>query len=211
VGEITKNPLCWPDHVARTAPHLRERPQFAEHSIAESMAFVLAELNRLNGFLWYSDDPTRIISTNLRLAKSGLSPLSDQKQPTDPGVAVYFTLRFSVNGKAFDRPCVLTCDKWLRVEWNLWAIGLDIEAQRGRTRWGCGTIQQAFRGYLAIPERCGARPWWEVLGINADASARDLKLARDRWALKMHPDKGGTPEGWLEIQNAFEQGMARFR
>jgi len=189
---------------------MRERPQFGEHSIAEALSFVLAEINRLNGHLWYADDPSRIVSSNLRLGKS-LQPLSDQKQPTDPGVAVYFTLRFRADGRPFERPVVLTCDKWIKVEWNLWAIGLDIEAQRGRQRWGCGTIQQAFRGYLAIPERCGARPWWDVLEVKPDAGKIELKSARDRLARTMHPDKGGTHAGWIEIQNAFEQGMARFR
>jgi len=189
---------------------MRERGHFGEHSTREAVGFVLAEINRLNGLYWLAEDDSRIISTNLRLGKD-LRPRSDQAQPADPGAAVYFTLHFRADGKPFERPCVLTCDKWTRVEWNLWAIGKDIEAQRGRARWGCGTIQQAFRGYLAIPERCGARPWWEVLEVKPDASKIELKSARDRLARTMHPDKGGTHEGWVEIQNAFEQGMARFR
>jgi len=189
---------------------MRETPQFGQHTIAQACSFVLAEINRLNGLYWLATDDSRIISSNLRLGRDW-RPLSDQKQPADPGVAVYFTLRFRADGKPFSRPVVLTCDKWIKVEWNLWAIGLDIEAQRGRARWGCGTIQQAFRGYLAIPERCGARPWWEVLGVTPEATRIELKSARDRLAQTVHPDKGGSRDRWEEVQTAFDQGMARFR
>ncbi len=189
---------------------MRERPQFGAHTIAEAVGFVLAEINRLNDLSWDSADESRIISSNLRLSKN-LLPIGYQKQPADTGAAVYFTLRFRADGKPFTRPCVLTCDKWTRVEWNLWAIGKDIEAQRGRDRWGCGTIQQAFRGYLAIPERCGARAWWEVLQCDPVADRHSIKTARDYLARTAHPDQGGSHEAWVEIQNAFEQGMARFR
>lgn len=189
---------------------MRERAIFGEHSVSQATSIVLQEINRLNDRPWDFDDDSRIISTNLRLNKSML-PSSEAKAPADPGVAVYFTLRFRANGKPFERPCVLTCDKWATVPHNLWAIGKDIEAQRGRARWGCGTVQQAFQGYLAIPERCGARPWWEILKIKPDADAIQVRWARDFLARTAHPDKGGTHDRWVEIQNAFEQGMARFR
>jgi hypothetical protein len=182
---------------------------FSESTLADAVLFVRQEINRLNGRPYWREDPTLIISSNCQLNKDG--SIKAHFAPADPGVAVYFTLNFRVNGKPFSRPCVLTCDKWTKVQWNLRAIGKDIEAQRGRARWGCGTVQQAFQGYLAIPERCGSRAWWEVLNCSPDARPRELKQARDLLAQTVHPDKGGSHEHWIEIQTAFEQGMASFR
>jgi hypothetical protein len=106
---------------------------------------------------------------------------------------------------------VLTCDRWNRAAWNLYAIGLDIEAQRGRDRWGCTNYEQAFRGYLCIPERCGGAPWWETLGVKPDATEQQIKEAYRRKSLTAHPDKGGNPEKWITIQDACDQALAQFR
>ncbi len=208
--EITRSPLCWPDHAARTAPSQRRPALFGDYPLTHAVAEVRAEINRLNGFPWDYDDPSIIVSSNCVLNQKG-SLKSAQAQPADPGVAVYFTLNFLANGKKFERPVVLTCDKWTKVQANLRAIEKDIQAQRGRARWGCGTVQQMFQGYLAIPERCGSRAWWDVLKCSPEARPRELKQARDSLAQTCHPDKGGSHELWIEIQNAFEQGMAIHR
>lgn len=210
MSNITRNPLCWPDHVARTLPARRGRPQFSEKSIADSVSFLRAEINRLNRREHWLNDDSIIISTNLRLKLDGL-PRSDQGEPTNTGAAVYFTLRFSRNGKWHERPCVLTCDKWCKVAWNLYAIAKDIEAQRARERWGCTSVEQAFRGYLAIPEKCGGPSWWELLRVNPEASEKTIKDAFRELAKTSHPDKGGSVDGWARLQEAYEQALASFR
>jgi hypothetical protein len=209
MSEITRTPLCWPDNVPRTPPHLRGNPQFKERTLAAAADFVLAEINRLNNRRWNESDPNVIISSNLRLRNDGL-PYSDQRQLDDTGIAVYFKLKFRRGGQTIERPIVLTCDKWRKIADNLYAIGKDIEAQRARDRWGCTNFEQAFRGYLAIPERCGGAPWWETLGVKPDANEEQIKAAYRQKALKQHPDKGGDREKWNKVQEATDQALQQF-
>lgn len=210
MSEITRNPLCWPDNVPRTAPHLRGNPRFDERSLAVAADFVLAEINRLNN-RWhgYGDDSV-IISSNLRLKPDG-TPYSQQGEPTDTGVAVFFTLQIRRSGKIIERPIVMSCDKWRKTADNLYAIGKDIEAQRARERWGCTNIEQAFRGYLAIPEKCGGESWWVLLGVESFASEDRIKDAFRTLAKTSHPDKGGDRVAWGRLQEAYDQAMALFR
>lgn len=211
MAEITRNPLCWPNHIGRTVPGARVRPQFQERSISGATAFVLAEINRLNQRRWDFHDDGVIISTNLRLKQDGL-PQGNQSEPADPGVAVYFKLRFSRNGKWFDRPCVLSCDKWCKVAFNLTAIAKDIEAQRSRQRWGCTSIEAAFQGYVAIPERCGGGSWWDVLGIRSSANRDEIETAYRAKAKLAHPDvAGGSTEAMVRVKEAYDQALAQFR
>lgn len=209
--EISRSPLCWPNNVPRTAPHLRGEPSFQERSIATATGFVLAEINRLNKQRWDHRDEDVIVSTNLKLKLDGL-PAGNQPEPYDSGVAVYFSLRFQRNGKWYERPCVLTCDKWRKVSDNLWAIGKDIEAQRARERWGSTTTEQAFQGYLAIPERCGGPAWWTVLGVAPTATRNQIEEAYKSRAKIDHPDMAtGSHAAYVALQTAYEQAMAQFR
>lgn len=51
------------------------------------------------------------------------NPYRDGRDPSDPGAAVYFTMRGE--GKVF------ACDRWYRMRDNVRAIGKTIEALRG--------------------------------------------------------------------------------
>lgn len=206
MSEITRYPLCWPDNVARTAPQKRTYAHFKDISVDYACRLLLAEINRLNGHSWNASDPNIIISSNVNLRLDGL-PRSNQGEPPDTGVAVYFQLRFAAGGKYHHRPIVMSCDKWNRVSWNIYAIMKDIEAQRARARWGCGSIQQAFQGYVAIPEKCGGDAWWTVLGILPSADRNTVEAAYKKLAQTEHPDKGGTQERWLRLQTAYEQAQ----
>lgn len=210
MGEIARYPLCWPNDVPRTRPAERTTARFADWTIADSVTLLLAEINRLNGRPHYYEDQNVIISTNVRPTLAG-RPYSSQLEPADTGVAVYFRLRFVRNAKWFERLIVLTCDKWTRVAWNIYAIAKDIEAQRARHRWGCTSVEQAFRGYTAIPERTGGGAWWQILAVSPDADQEQIKAAYRQRAQSEHPDKGGTHERWTLIQEAYDQAMARFR
>lgn len=210
MSEITRYPLTWPDNVARRAPGNRQVPRFDPKTVAEAAKLVLAELNRLNERAWHYEDDDVIISTNIRPTLAG-TPASNQAEPADPGVAVYFKLRFWRGNKQYSRHTVLTCDKWTKVSWNLYAIARDIEAQRARARWGCGTVEQAFRGYLAIPERTGGPSWWEALGISPAAGEAEIQEAFKRLATTAHPDKGGSHEAWVNLQTAYEQALQQFK
>jgi hypothetical protein len=210
VNEITRNPLCWPDAVPRTAPHRRGDPRFDERTLLVAAQFVRAEINRLNNQWHGHDDESLIISSNLRLKNDG-TPYSQQGEPADTGIAVYFTLRINRNGKIIERPIVMSCDKWRKTSDNLYAIGKDIEAQRARDRWGCTNYEQSFRGYIAIPERCGGPSWWETLGIKPDADKGTIEAAFKSRAKTQHPDRGGSATAFAKLTEAYEQATALFR
>lgn len=207
MSEITRWPLCWPNNVPRTAPHLRGNPNFQEASIDASVREVLAEINRLNQHPWDYRDENVIVSSNLRPRLDGL-PASNQSQVPDTGVAVYFKLRFVRNGKWYERSVVLTCDKWIKACDNIRAIAKDIYAQRARQRWGCTNIEQAFQGYVAIPEKCGGPAWWVLLNIPSTATKDQIKDRFRELAKTAHPDKGGEREKWNLLQEAYNQAMA---
>lgn len=169
----------------------------------------MAEINRLNNRHWNYNDNSVIISSNLKLKVDG-TPYSQQGEPADSGIAVYFTLVVWRGQKKIERPIVMSCDKWRKTSDNLYAIGKDIEAQRARERWGCTNYEQSFRGYLAIPEKCGGASWWELLGVPSNASK---EIIRDRYLVlvkKHHPDVGGNPENWNRLSAAYDQAMALF-
>ena len=45
---------------------------------------------------------------------------------------------------------------------------------------------------------------YDVLGVNKSDSADVIKKAYRKLAVKMHPDKGGDPEKFKDIQHAFD-------
>jgi len=157
----------------------------------ESARLLADEIGRLGA----SDG---ILSTNVRLRLDG-KPYSAQAQPSDTGAAVYFKL----NGK----PISLACDRWDRVEDNVWAIAKHIEALRAQDRWGVGSIERAFRGYTALPGigESSASDWWRVLGVPVNAEPDQVKQAYRVLAAKHHPDAGGHAELFMRVQKAWEQ------
>src|SRR5882672_8961313 len=116
-------PLSWPVGWKRTLKEMRWYPRFGPQrrglSISEGIDRLMPELDRLGA-------RNIILSTNVRFKANG-SPYSNERDPDDPGVAVFFAL---------DRhQTVLACDKWLRVADNIGAIAKHIEALRGQERW----------------------------------------------------------------------------
>src|SRR5262245_44424311 len=130
----TRYPLYWPDGRLRTPR--RSRSEFKVYSFAVVRDQLLNELKLMNA-------RDVILSTNLMLRNDGL-PLANQRQPADPGVAIYFTYK----GKAV----AFACDRWDKIEDNVQAIRHTINALRGIARWGTGDmVDAAFTGFLALP------------------------------------------------------------
>lgn len=199
MSEQQAYPLTWPEGWPRTAPVERQSSRFLRncryaarfHSMSESVDFLSSELSRLNA------DKT-VLSTNVALKLNG-DPYSNRSAPTDPGAAVYFEL----NGK----PTSLACDKWLRVEDNIYAIAKHIEALRGQERWGVGSIARAFTGYQALPApgESTASDWWKTLGVTINATEDQVKEAYRLLVKKHHPDNGGDQDLFRRVQQAYEK------
>lgn len=195
-------PLSWPERWPK--PVYRCRSRFGAsrfnssgHSIEKAREFLFAELSRLGA-------RSVILSSNLRLRLDGM-PISGQAQPADPSVAVYFTLK--------ERPHVLACGAWDRAQDNIWAIAKHVEALRGQERWGVGSIERAFAGYTAIPEKTGGVSWWEVLGVPINASEEQISAAYKAKAKIFHPDSGSAPshEAMVALNAAYAFAMDQRR
>lgn len=109
----------------------------------------------------------------------------------------------------------MACDKWKRTADNIYAIAKHIEALRGQKRWGVGNVDQAFRGYMALPgigETTGDNPW-TVLGVSINATEDQITLAFRALAKKFHPDNSDTGDNvqFARIRNAHYMLMQNVR
>lgn len=199
MSEQTSFPLSWPENWPRTVGHQRRDSPFKRpvafaargHSMDECRRALARELNLLGA-------RKEVLSTNVQLRLDGL-PYSNRAQPDDPGAAVYFDLK--------NKPVSLACDKWRRVEDNIWAIIKHIESIRGQARWGVGNVEQAFRGYMALPapgQTSGAN-WWQTLGVAINATPGQVREAYLQLVKKHHPDRQGDPELFRRVQEAWQQ------
>lgn len=199
MSEQTSYPLAWPEGWPRTAPGRRKYSPFTRpgtyaarrRSMDECRRELANELRRLGA-------TKEVLSTNIRLRLDG-RPYSCQAQPDDVGAAVYFELK--------KKPVALACDKWDRVEDNIWAIVKHIESLRGQERWGVGNVDQAFRGYMALPAvgESSASEWHRVLGVAINASFEQVRDAYRILVVKHHPDRGGDVEMFHRVQSSWEQ------
>lgn len=178
-------PLYWPLEHPRT-PARRAARFVVDFATARTQLFV--ELERLAA-------REIVLSSNVPLRRDGLPAVPD-REPDDPGVAVYFTRR--------GRPYVIACDAFARVRWNLRAIGATIEALRTIERNATTSmLDQAFSGFAALPP---AKRWREVLGVGPGSCTLDAVRARVHELARVHhPDVGGSAERMAEINAAADQ------
>jgi hypothetical protein len=208
MSEPTAYPLCWPRGVPRhkgvrlTAAFSKQVSQHTPNapdgvasyrseplSIADGVARIQRELNRFGAV-------RLVISTNVAVRRDGL-PYSTSREPADPGVAVYFHLR--------TRPYCLPCDRWTRVADNLAAVAAHIAALRGIERWGVGTVEQAFTGYLALPSPDDVD--WRAEFPRVETLEQLEERYREQ-AKKLHPDAEGTHEAMVRLNRARQAARA---
>jgi hypothetical protein len=187
---VAAYPLQWPAGRPRTKS--RQASNFKVAGIGQARDELLREIHLLRG-------RHVVISSNLQVRNDGL-PYANQRQPEDPGVAVYY-----VDGKGRQR--CFACDRWRKVEDNLRAIQKTIEALRGVERWGSGDdVEAAFSGFAALPPAYADRPWWEVLGVDPFAPTDYVQDRYRRLALEHHPDRnGGDGTRMGDINSAYDR------
>lgn len=180
-------PLQWPIGWPRTPSP--SRAKFSEKSVSAA----LTELHRQLGLLRASEV---VISSNVSLGN---------QSPKDKGVCVYFKLKASTAFNAPVKPYALPCDKWDKVEHNIWALAMHIDSLRSQARWGVGTIERQFAGYAALPAPMGANPeeWWKVFGCNRDIPFDEAQRCYRNKAVLVHPDRGGTADAMALVNAAW--------
>lgn len=198
----TRYPLLWP--VGWKRAQYRESARFNNYgkrlSVADGVMRVLLELERLG-----VTEADVVISTNLALRLDGL-PRSDQGQPGDPGVCVYWQ-------RGQKQMQCMAIDRYDKVADNLAAVAATLEAMRAIERHGGAAIlDRAFTGFTALPPPIVAgmaRPWWEVLQVPRDAARDTIQAAYRRLASDAHPDKEtGSDVRMAEINRARDEGIA---
>lgn len=139
-----------------------------------------------------------VLSSNVPVRRDGLPSVPD-REPADPGAAVYFTR----NG----RPFVIACDTFDRVRANLRAIGLTIEALRSIERNATTSmLEQAFSGFAALPS--APTGWRAVLGFpDGPCDVADVRSVWRKLATLHHPDNGGDASAMAAINAAAEQAI----
>jgi hypothetical protein len=206
MAEMKSFPLCWPagwkraTSSTRDGGPMRKRAKFSKAgagsyqtqlSVNDGTQRVLLEIARLG----ISRDDM-IISTNVKVRLDGL-PYSDQKEPADPGAAVYW------KNKAGQTKCI-AIDIYDRVADNLGAIAASIDAMRAIERHGGAEIlERVFTGFTALP---APDQWREVLGFPHNSVS--LKEAEQRYrelAKKHHPDNGGSALEFSRIAKAIDE------
>ncbi len=190
----TAYPLAWPAGWPRETLRLRSR--FHPRSLNSSARELFAEL-RMMGVR----DDSVVVSTNVELRLDGL-PYSNRKSPDDPGVAVYFDDPWR------RAPAVLACDRWDRVEDNLWAVALHVRALRAIERHGVGSLERAFTGYKALPDGSGRRAWWHVLGFDHEPTLDEARAQYRLLARSKHPDHGGDAGEFARITAAWAEARS---
>jgi hypothetical protein len=213
---VQSYPLTWPEGWKRTTVNNRKRAAFNRKevvhtggpvptswnkskalSVRDGTVRVIGELARMG-----VADYNLIISTNVPLRLDGM-PRSDQAEPSDPGVAVYWRAKENTPMRC------MAVDRYDRVADNLAAIAATLEAMRAIERHGGAEIlNRAFLGFAALPEKA-SQSWRLQLGFKEDAAvtADAVKAAFRALAHQHHPDKGGDPDKWQDLCLARENAL----
>lgn len=181
-------PLYWPEGWKRTK--YRKNSAFKISHFGKARDFLLGEVRRMGG-------KNIVLSTNIALRNDGL-PYANQRNPDDPGVAVYFLYK--------QKQMSFACDAYRKIEENAYAIAKTIEALRGIERWGASDMmERAFRGFAALADG-SKRPWREVLGVTIpNPGVLDVEEAFRKLARIHHPDTGGDTSRFQELVSARDE------
>lgn len=186
-------PLQWPDEIPRAKR--REKGAFK----TELPAALKNVETSLRLFGQDSGRPAKdiVLSSNVTLT---------DRAPQDPGVAAWFTW----DG---EQVCI-PVDRYDSVKANLQAIHHIIEARRVELRHGTlALVRQTMKGFRLLPPPAGHRPWREVLEISGTTTL-DRAAIDAAYRLKAqlaHPDKGGTPEAWEELERAKRLALTHIK
>jgi hypothetical protein len=177
-------PLQWPPGFPRSSR--RERGAF-KTTLARALENVQTSV-RLFGKDSGKPVTGVVMSSNVTLGAHN---------PTDPGVAVYFTWEAM-------QICI-PVDRYDTVAGNLQAIHHVLEARRVELRHGTlALVRATFRGFAALPP---PKSWRDVLTIEP-GTRPSIEIIEQRFrdlARERHPDRGGSNEMMAELNRARDE------
>lgn len=208
--EINAYPLQWPLGWDRAIVRMPARfsaksKASGESTSVSSRRVTLAEgRKRLQTELRRVGARNVVISSNVKVTRDGLMRADAPERMDDPGVAVYFQLDGTMMVRA--------CDKWLRVADNLVALSKDIEADRGKGRWGVGTRAQAFAGSKLLSAMEAKRSWYEVFGFKVPPPRALFEKRYIELMKKYHPDnqETGNASKASDVTEAYRIGSRAY-
>ncbi len=178
-------PLAWPPGWPRTP--VRHKGVYRT-ALSTALNNLRSQLRMLCGD---SAARTLVLSSNATLGNDA---------PADPGVVAYLTWE--------GQQIAIPCDRWHRIEHNVQAIALTIEAMRAMERHGAKhMIKAMFQGFVALPP--AGDDWRAALGFPAtlaDAEKNYRELAR-----AAHPDAGGSTEAMARLNAARDRARKELR
>lgn len=209
-------PLQWPGGWKRTDANLRENGRFnrkeeqrssdGQRSWMRTKILTVYEASQrvidcLQKMAINGNDV--VLSTNVPLRLDG-RPRSDQKEPQDPGVAIYWQKR----GQPMR--CI-AIDRYNLVSDNIAAVAATLEAMRAIERHGGAEIlERTFTGFAALSD--GNKPWRDVMGItNPNATLDGVEDTFRQLAKIHHPDVGGNADRFKELTEAREAARRELR
>lgn len=195
--EVTRYPLAWPTtHKRNTERRIGYFKSYGEKiSIAVAMSRLENELERIGA-------KDQIISTNIETRLDG-RPRSDRAEPSDPGVALYFTLK--------GKPHCLPCDTYTKVAQNIAALAAHIEATRAIERYGVASLAEMFTGFQALPApgKAESQKWRNVLRFGeTQAVSVDMVSTRYRELAK---EKSTNEAALRELNVARDEALKELR
>ena len=214
---ISPYPLTWPPGKPRTPAKDRKFGRFGKRSpgrfgitditVTQALARIKQEAGAYSPGSYYTriDPAEMIFSSNLRTRRDG-DPASGQREPEDPGVAVYFEL----DGK----PQCIAIDTYRKVADNFAAVAAALEALRALDRHGSGLLEAAFTGFTALPAPDQVLGWsWRTLFNYDGSSLEEARRIYRQLVRKHHPDAGGDAnqydlvlKGWKMAQEELGDG-----
>lgn len=137
-----------------------------------------------------------IVSSNLRTRLDEKGFLSNQRID-DMGVVVYFDLKGDSKAMA--------CDKWNKVEHNLWALRLSIAAIRGLERWGGSEfLDGLFTGFKALPSPDSVFAMSVTDYFSGYDTEEEIRLRYKSLCKELHPDMGGSTDEFNELTRQYK-------
>jgi len=175
----------WPNGFVRTLPEQRE----PNNSFRVTLSTALDELE--NEFERLGAD-SHHFSTAMPQRKTDSRPYANATHPDDPGVAAYWVM----DGEQY----AVACDEFTRVRDNARSIGLYIREKRkmqsrpvvtGRPEFSNARLPSGDDG---DPAEAFDRPDHEIVGVDPDASEKEIRRSARAEIKAAHPDTAGTSE-----------------